>query len=385
MTSHRSLLERGVRRSPLRLALLWCALGAVALPPCLAAQDNPRFVVEEDCQVFDIAADHSIVYAAPRTKRIQKLILERDDIGVAGGSGKGRRIVDADKFMPIPPVAGYQVDALSWSPDGQRIAVSMTLQKPPADYQEDTKKKKNKDENRDSQVSVAAVTAGKAVVLLDAEGHEIRVAGSKERFIENAANATWLADGASVVYLTGTPPQIVRVRPADGQTTTLFQGHSFDTVVWDARRNRAFAIGKGLSLRGGLALVELDLLQERITEIAQLEKYASALTVSPSGTKIGFFEDGDTIEVIDIANRSRPVRVRAGMGRFEWSRDERSVLLKRGPADRSGDLVWVGLYDGNFTPLLHGLAFHDFQISPGGESVAVTMPGKRTLKVYALP
>ena len=385
MTGHRSLLEGRARPSRWQMAISACALGLFALAPRLAAQDNPRFVVDEDCQVFDIASDHSVVYAAPRTKRIQKLILERDDIGVAASSGKGRRIVDADKFMPIPPVEGYQVDTLSWSPDAQHIAVSMTLQKPPANYQEDTKKKKNKDENRDSQEFLAAVTAGKAVALLDAEGREIRVAGSKERFIENATNATWLADGASVVYLTGAPPQIVRVRPADSQTTTLFQGHSFDTVVWDARRNRAFAIGKGLSLRGGLALVELDLLQERITEVAQLENYAGALSVSPSGTKIGFFEDGDTIEVIDVANRSRPVRVRAGMGRFEWSRDERSVLLKRGPPERSGDLVWVGLYDGSFTPLLHGLAFHDFQIAPGGESVAVTMPGKRTLKVYALP
>lgn len=385
MTGLRRLPDRGARRGFPRLAILGCALAALASPLCLAAQETPRFVVDEDCQVFDIAADHSIVYAAPRIKRVQRLILERDDIGVAAASGKGRRIVDADKFMPVPPVQGYQVDALSWSPDGQRIAVSITLQKPPANYLEETKRKKDKDENRDSNVDMLPVAGAKAVALLDAEGHEIRVAGSKERFIENAADATWLADGATAVYLSGSPSQIVRVRPGDGQTTTLFQGHSFDTVIWDARRNRAFAIGKGLSLRGGLALVELDLLHELVTEIAQLDKYDSALSISPSGTKVGFFEDGDTIEIIDIARRSQPVRVRAGKGRFEWSRDERSVLLKRGPPDRSGDLVWVGLYDGTFTPLLHGLAFHDFQIAPGGESVAVTMPGRRTLKVYALP
>ncbi|MBZ5501140.1 MAG: hypothetical protein LAN59_02720 [Acidobacteriia bacterium] len=362
--------------------MIFMLLG-LAWPSRLPAQDTPKSVVEEDCQVFDIAADNSVVYATPRIKRSKQLVIERDDIGIATASGKTRRIVEADKFISDPPGSGYQVDSLSWSPDGHRIAVGITLQKAPPDYHEDTKKQK--DENRDSNVFMAAVAAGKAIALLDNEGHEIPVAGSKTRFIENATSATWLADGATVVYLTEAPWKIVRVRPADGQATTLFQGHTFDAVAWDARRNRAFAIGKNLSLTGRLALVELDLVHETVTEIARLEKYESALSVSPSGTKIGFFEDGDTIEVIDTAHPSSPVRVRAGMGRFGWSRDERRLLLKRGSPDRSNDLVWVGLYDGTFTPILHGLTFRDFQIAPDGGSVGVTVPGKRVLKVFALP
>lgn len=362
--------------------MIFMLLG-LAWPSRLPAQDTPKSVVEEDCQVFDIAADNSVVYATPRIKRSKQLVIERDDIGIATASGKTRRIVEADKFISDPPGSGYQVDSLSWSPDGHRIAVGITLQKAPPDYHEDTKKQK--DENRDSNVFMAAVAAGKAIALLDNEGHEIPVAGSKTRFIENATSATWLADGATVVYLTEAPWKIVRVRPADGQATTLFQGHTFDAVAWDARRNRAFAIGKNLSLTGRLTLVELDLVHETVTEIARLEKYESALSVSPSGTKIGFFEDGDTIEVIDTAHPSSPVRVRAGMGRFGWSRDERRLLLKRGSPDRSNDLVWVGLYDGTFTPILHGLTFRDFQIAPDGGSVGVTVPGKRVLKVFALP
>ena len=364
--------------------LAW-ALIALLPAPSLLAQETPKFVVNEDCQVFDIAADGSIVYSVPRMKRIKRLVIERDDIGIATPSGQTRRIVDADKFMPIPPAAGYEVNSLSWSPDGHRIAVSMTLQKPPAEYEEDQKnQKKEKDENRDSNISLAALPGGKAIVLFDDDGHEIQVAGSKTRFIENATSAAWLADGATIVYLAGTPSQVVRVRPADGQITILFQGHSFDAIAWDARRNRAFAVGRNLSLTGQLALVELDLVRETVTEIARLENYQSALSVSPSGKKVGFFENGDTIEVIDTANPSKAVRVRAGMGRFEWSRDENRLLLKRGPEDRSNDLVWIGLHDGTFTPMLHGLTFHDFQIAPSGESLGVTVPGKRVLKVYAL-
>ena len=365
-------------------------LAAMALLPLAArAQDNPKFVIDEDCQAFDIAADNSIVYAVPRMKRIKKLIIERDDISIATGPGRTRKIVDADKFMPIPPPAGYVVDSLTWSPDGQHIAADLTLQQPPPGYEERVARDKQREKERSldaqEEASLPSIGGGKVVALFDSEGREIKVAGSKTRFIENAAHGTWLADGSSVVYLSlGPPYAITRVRPSDGQTTALFEGHTFDAVVWDARHNRAFAVGSSLSLRGQLTLVQLDLVHEGVTEIARLDNYKGSLSVSPSGTKIGFFEDGDTIEVIDTANPSKRLRARAGFGRFEWSRDERHVLLKRGPEERSNDLVWVGLYDDSFTLALHDLLFHNFRISPDMKSLAVTVPGRRALKVYPL-
>jgi hypothetical protein len=367
------------------------AMMALLLPFAVRAQDAPKLVIDDDCETFDISANNSIVYAVSRVKRVKKLLIPRDDISIVTGPGKTRKIVEADKFMPIPPPTGYMVSALAWSPDGQHIAADLTLEQPPPGYEEqlarDKKKEKENERERDAreEASLASVGGGKVVALFDGEGREIKVAGSKTRFIENAANGTWLADGSSVVYLTaGGPYAITRVRPSDGQTTSLFEGHTFDAVIWDARHNRAFAVGSNLSLRGQLTLVQLDLIHEGVTEIAKLDNYKGALSLSPSGTKIGFFEDGDTIEVIDIANPSKRLRERAGFGRFEWSRDERRVLLKRGPEDRSNDLVWVGLYDDSFVPALHGLGFRAFHIAPDEESVAVTVPGKRVLKVYPL-
>ena len=128
----------------------------------------------------------------------------------------------------------------------------------------------------------------------------------------------------------------------------------------------------------------LDLLSETVTEIAPIESYQGSLSLSPSGTRIGYFEDGDTIDVLDLAHPGKPVRVRAGFGRFEWSRDERRVLLKRGPEERSNIPLWVGLYDGSIASILHDLQFRDFRIAPGGETIAVTIPGKRVLKVFPL-
>ena len=366
--------------------------GASLLFLCLPsrAQDEPKMVITEDCQAFDISSNNAIVYAVPRLKRVKNLILERDDISVATGRGQIRHIVEADKFMPIPPAAGYVINSLAWSPDGQRIAVNMTLQQPPAGFEAGAPKKKSKDKDREEEDQtdnepVQSAEGGKAVALLDAEGHEIHVAGLKSRFLENAGNATWLADGSNVVYLTGGPAQIVRVRPSDGNSITLFEGQAFDDVAWDAARSRAFAIGEGLNVRRGRALLELDLLRETVRQVATVENYAGSLSLSPSGRKIAFFEDGDTIEVIDTANPANPAHMRAGFGVFQWSRDELRVLLKRGPADRSNILLWVGLYDGSFTPALHGLVYRDFKIAPDHASLAITEPGKRVLKLYPLP
>jgi hypothetical protein len=351
--------------------------------PVAKAQDNPKMVIDADCQSFDISANNEIVFAVPKLKRIKKLIIERDEIDVATGPNKGRRLVDADKFMPTTTQSGYVVNSLAWAPDGRHIAASITLQEPPPDYHVHIKKKG--EEDRSDDADVFSVGGRKAVVLFDADGNEVKVAGSKDRFIQDATDATWLADGQTVVYLSlGPPYTITRVRPSDGQTTQLFEGHTFDTVVWDAPRNRAFAVSQNLSLRGRLTVLELDLTHEAVTEIATIDSFSGSLAVSKSGKKIGFFEDGDTIEVIDIANPTKRLKVNAGLGIFEWGTDDDRVLVKRGPPEESNDLVWVGLNDDSFTPVLHDLEFHTFQIAPNGESLAVTVPGKRVLKVYSL-
>lgn len=369
--------------------LVLIAIGGMMLAPIapMLAQDNPKWVIEQDCQAFDIAGDNSIVFAVPRIKGVKRLVIERDDIYVSSGPGKERKIVEADKFMPMPPPGGYRVDSLAWSPDSQRIAMNITLQEPPLGWDSKIQKKQGEmeDATPEGQAPIATIGGGRAVALLDAEGHEIKVAGSKTRFIEGAVDATWLADGTSVVYLTGGPPYtITRVRPSDGQTTQLFGGHTFGMVIWDARHNRAYAVGDNLSLRGRQTLVRLDLLKETVTEITQIPNYQGALSLSPSGAKIGFFEDGDTIDIIDVNHPTPVLRVSAGYGRFGWSHDEQRVLLKRGPDDRSNILMWVGLHDGTFASILHDLQFHDFEISPDGETIAVTIPGKRVIKVYAL-
>ena len=370
----------------------WIAIAAIAavclaIPALLLAQDAPKLMIDEDCQAFNIAPDNSIAYAVSHIKGVKRLVIERDDVWVASGPGRTRKILDANIFMPMPPPQGFRVDSLSWSPDSQRIAMITTLIQPPPGWEDKNAKKKGDlgDDEDENAPPIQGVGGGRVLVLLDSEGHEIKVANSKTRFIEGAVDGTWLADGKTVVYLTGGPPySMFRVTPADGKVTPLYDGHTFQAVVWDAKRNRAFAVSDSLSITAHLAIVRLDLLREAIAPVSDIDTYQAGLSLSPSGTKIGYFEDGDTIEVIDMQNGGRPIRVRAGQGRFGWSRDERKVLLKRGPEDHSNILLWVGLHDDSFSSILHDLQFRDFQIAPDGQSIAVTIPGKRALKVYPL-
>lgn len=366
----------------------FAALAAAILFPCgsLFAQDKPSAIIPVDASALAVSHNNRIVYSVPHLKRVKKVLIERDDITVADFGGHERKIVEPDRFMPAPPPVSYIVNGLTWSPDGRRIAATMTTIPAPGTEKESDDKDDNRDDNDDVARKLSLPPNGtKVVALLDDDGHEIRVSGSKDRFIEQASNGAWLADDQTAVYLLGAGPyKIARVNPSQGQTKTLFEGHSFDAVVWDTPRNQAFAVGSSLSLSGKTALVQLDLMNEGVREVARLPNFQGQLTVSPSGKKLGYFVDGDTIEVRDVNNPAISVRVRTGPGKFAFSGDDSRILLKRGPADKSGDLVWVGLGDDSWNPILHDLLFHNFEMSPDGGTIVVMDPGKQVLKIYPL-
>jgi hypothetical protein len=350
---------------------LFFHLAALVVFACLfststVAQDKPKLIIEEDCSHFSVAPDNKIVFVVQRQKRMKKIVIQRDDIWVASPNGSKRRIVEGEKFMPAPPALSFQVDSISWSPDSRLLAADITFQKPATDDE-------------------SSPTTTKGIALFDENGSEIRVSGSKDRFIEEAGNATWLADGQTIVYVTGGGPfQVVRMKPSQGKAVTLFEGHTFDGITWDAKHNQAYAIGRNLSLSGRDVLVQLDLLNEGVRELTRIPEFQGKLTIAPSGNRVGYFVDADTIEVRELNHPNQPLKTRAGFGRFQFGLDENRVLLKRGPDEKSGNLVWVGLKDGSFRPILHDLLVSAFQIAPDGQSLVIAEPGKHILKVYSL-
>ncbi|HXW54473.1 MAG TPA: hypothetical protein VEJ67_01905 [Candidatus Cybelea sp.] len=365
-------------------ALLACL---VLTPTPLFAQGKPEGSVGADASNFAVSQNNRLVFSVPHLKRIKKTVIERDTIAIADFRGREKPIVDPDKFMPAPPPVSYVVSQLDWSPDGRHIAATMTVIPSEVGEREDDDSDSREDQrDREASQKLRLPPNGTRVVcLLDDDGHEVRVAGSKTRFIEQASQGAWLADNQTAVYLSGVGPyKIVRVNPYSGNTSTLFEGKIFDSVAWDPPRNQAFVVGRSLSISGRTALVELDLMRETVRELARLPEFQGQLTVSASGRKVGYFVDGDTIEVRDVANPENAVRVQTGPGKFEFSPDDRRILLKRGPADKSGDLVWVGLGDNSWVPILHDLEFHDFQIAPDGNALVVIDPGKGMLRVYPI-
>ena len=72
------------------------------------------------------------------------------------------------------------------------------------------------------------IGGGRAIALLDDDGREVKVAGSKTRFIEGGLYATYLADNSTVVYLTGGGPfTIMRVRPVRRARPRFLRGTRF--------------------------------------------------------------------------------------------------------------------------------------------------------------
>ncbi|HXN73067.1 MAG TPA: hypothetical protein VN861_11000 [Candidatus Acidoferrales bacterium] len=352
------------------------ALG-LCLPLLAYAQGKSLVKIDEDVQAFAIAPDNRIVYAVQHMRKFKKARMERDDLWISSPDGKQKKIADGEKLF-ADPLLNYQVQSFAWSPDGRRIAVMMQTA-------EMTQPKGTVDQQLDEQQTVRGVVA---IYLMDSEGHQIPIQGMKDGLLNDGYNAAWLADGNTLVYVTKTGgdfSELNSLRPADGKSRPLFQGRTFGALSWDTKNNQAFAIEESVKVLSPPMLVRLDLTKETRTPIMPIDEYAGDFAASPSANKVAYFRDGDTLEVRDIANPSgKPVQVKVAIGQFQWGHDEKRVLLKRGDPLRSARLTWVGLYDGQFEPLLHDLEFHDYEVSPDGKFVAVTEPGKRSLLVYRL-
>jgi hypothetical protein len=114
---------------------------------------------------------------------------------------------------------------------------------------------------------------------------------------------------------------------------------------------------------------------------------------------VAYFLDKEILEVRDLASPDHLARLRVGLGVVRWSPDESRILLKRAIEKKSGDLVWIDLpplsssskgqeipiFQPQAIPILHGLTFRDFAISPDGRFLAVVITGKRNLLVFPLP
>jgi hypothetical protein len=361
----------GVLGGAVALGLL-LALGtglAASLPARAADEPVPKLTVDEDCSSFAFTpSSDRIVYSVRRLISTKHLVLQRDDIGDVTLGGRKRRIVNGEKLVRSPVPFSYSIQAIRIAPDGAHMTIEM-LTSAMVDEKGTTRE-------------------GELTDLMNTEGKEIKIRG-EDSVIDGAYQAVWLADGQTVVYLREAvkPRMLFRidwVRPDAGRGGTFFDGQAFSAVAWDPRHETAVAIERNENLTGPIRLDLLDLKKDTVRELALLDGFLGRLSVSPSGTKVAYFSDGETLEIRKIARPDKVTRIHIAYGKYQWTPDERRLLLKRGPVDHSGQLFWVSLPDGKFTPALAGLIYSDFAISPDGRWLAVTEPAKRVLKVFPM-
>jgi len=237
--------------------------------------------------------------------------------------------------------------------------------------------------------------------VLEDNGKEVKLGGT-DSFINPGGNAEFLADNLTIVYSTPAVKQVHSLysfrftNVATGPAGECFEGRTFLDSDPIRGTNAAIAIERDKAQSGPPRLQHLDLLAQEDRELATLDDYAGGLAVSPSGHKVAYFIDNEVLEVRDLADSGRFVRVRVGVGMVRWSPDETQILVKRAPEKKSGDIVTINLpeltapaagrpipvLEPTLNPVLHGLAFRDFAISPDGKYLAVVAPGRRNLQLF---
>jgi len=298
---------------------------------------------------------------------------------------RGKKIKKHKEEKPVPPPFSYKVEGFRFSPNGRTVLVQLLSSR------ESEESSRPQDE--------------RMTLVLDESGREIRLNGDNA-VLHNARDAVWLTDGQTIVFLTEAvePNMLFSFKYANvrtGPAGNAFEGRTFITSVPIPNSNSAIAIERDRNLSGPPRLQKLDLLSQDDKELATLDGYETGLSVSPSGKRVAYYVDKEVLEVRDLDSPSRLARVRIGLGAIQWSRDETYLLIKRSPERKSADLVWIALpplagvkgitsdlipvLQPQPVPILHGLTYRDFAISPDGHSLAVIPPGKHNVLLFPLP
>ena len=359
------------RQEVLRFALSFAAiLTAMVSAPRLHAQLKPVASIELDCRAFAISSDGLTACVVFHQLGFKKTTIERDNVWTVTSDGKKRKeIVDGQRLVQTEIPFSFKIRGIAFSPSGDLMTLQMNIA-----------------ELTDPEGSIQE---SKLVDLMNIQGKEIPVAGTKTSVIEDAVQPAWLADDETVVYLLPSDEsellyQIGLTHPHQGKGNPIFPGHLFTAVSWDPAHSSAVAIERGKDFDEPVKLVRLDLIHQTDTPLADLPAYIGQLSLSPSGNKVAYFVDGETLEIRTLDHPQTAVTVHCAYGIFAWGPGDDRLLLKRGSEKNANDLVWVSIPDGNLTPILHDLIFASFALSPDGHLIAVAEPGSNHVEIYRL-
>ena len=344
--------------------------------------EKPLQNIDEDITAFSFAPDGRIVFAVRRTMKTKLYDLQHDDVWLQDTNGKKRRLLLGEKFKVGNTPFSYAVDSFRWSPNGRLILARLFV----------TSVIDDAGKTQDSYMTV----------VLDESGKEVRINGG-ENVIRDSANAFWLKDNNTVVYMTeALKPRLLfsfqYMNLATGPAGAAFEGRTFLDAGQIPRSNVAIGVEQDRAQAGPPRLQRLDLLAQENKELATLKDFEGKFSVSPSGKKIAYYIDKEVLEIRDVEDMRREARVRIGLGEYQWAPDENRILLKRAVERKTGDLVWINIpelseiADGKDAsveqptpqPILRDIGFRDFEISADGKLLGVITTGKHNLMVFPL-
>ena len=378
--------------SPLKVlwlrALCCCAgvAGLLTLAGIFALAQAPlqiraKITVADDCTAFAWAPDGRLAYSTKHVLETKRLDIERDDVWILEKNGARRKIFSGEKINREGGAFSYTITGLRWSPDGSRIAAELHVSQIPT----------SRGDEQDSQM----------LLLLDRDGRELPIQGG-DATLGRAADGIWLADPGTLAYTSGAGrgnPLVTLhlLKPHMPRGNDIFIGHTFASVVWDAKNNSAVAVERTNAFDSPARITQLDLLHEDGRALATLDSYSGGLAISEAADKIAYFLNSDTLEIRDLKSPERTARIRCDYGEINWSPDGTRLLIKHGQERRDGDLVWVQVPplsptsdataedSSELKSFLTGVLFRQAAISPDGKSVGVIESGKRNLLIYDAP
>ena len=375
-------------RSRFRLLRKFCSFICAVAGCCSASVaraqniDKPLSAIDEEVTGFSFGPNDALAFSVYHRLKTKQYDLEHDDIWLQEPHGKRRRILEGQKYTRGNTQFSYLVDSFHWSPNGRYLLVQLMIT--------------TVDESGNAANSVQTL-------LFDDSGHEVRVAKG-DNFIPNAADATFLPDNNTIAYLSQSAPSlplfsIKNTRLSTGSFPSPYEGRTFRDVAWIPGMNFAATVEQNRTMSGPPRLQYMDVLNDADKELATLDGYEGGLSVSPSGTKAGYFIDREVLEIRNLSNPNQLARVRVGLGVYCWTPDESRIFLKRAVEKKSGDLVWfdvpplvayapgkeIPVSQPTPVPILHGISFREFSISPDGRLLGVVVPGKRNLLIFNLP
>lgn len=366
----------------LRLTLgVLCSLFAL-LPARSQKLDKPVMNIDEEVTSFAYAPDGRVVFSVRRMFKAKKYDLQRDDIWIAEPGGKRKRIFEGQKFLPEDKPFTYQVESFTWSPNAKVIAIELFTTTVDLD---------------DGSTHDAP-----ALLLLDDSGHEFHPNGGKNPLVMDAQQPLWLRDNQTLVFLTqnDNPKGMYSLQFFNinsGTAGKAFEGRTFLGAARISGSNAAIGVEQDRNQDGPPRLQRLELLSQDDKEVAELSSYAGGISVSPSGTKVAYFIDHEVLEIRDLTAVVRIARLRVGEGVLQWTPDESEIFLKRTVEKKSAELIKfrvpplrayppkteIPVIEPDLDVLLHGLAVREYGISTDGRFLAIVLPGKRNLQVFA--